>query len=343
MLRVCVFGSGGWGTALGQLCATRGYRVSQWVREPEVRESINGRHENPLFLPGISLSPRIVATLDEREALEKADLVLLVVPSQFMREVVLRIRYLLPTEAPIVCCSKGIEKQSLELMSEILAGELPGKYHPYLTYLSGPSFAREVAEGKPANVTLAGQSEGVRKRVQDLMGGPSFRIYTSADVVGVQVGGAVKNVIAIAVGACDSMGFGLNAQASLITRGLAEITRLAVAKGANPLTLSGHAGIGDLVLTCTGSLSRNRQVGVELGRGRPLASIVGSMKMVAEGVETADSVWHLARKLNVSMPISEQVALVLHHGKQLDLAARELMERPLREELDEKDRAAGSR
>jgi len=337
MLRVCVFGSGGWGTALAQLCASRGYRVVQWVREPEVLESINEQHLNHLFLPDVPLSPRIVATRDESKALEGADLVLLVIPSQFMREVVLRIRYLLPTEVPIVCCSKGIEKESLELMSEVLTGELPGKHHPYLTYLSGPSFAKEVAQGKPANVTVAGQSESVRKRVQDLMGGSTFRIYTSGDVIGVQVGGAVKNVLAIAVGACDAMGFGLSAQASLITRGLAEITRLAVAKGANPLTLSVHAGIGDLVLTCTGALSRNRQVGYALGRGESLRSIVGSMKMVAEGVETAHSVWHLAKKLNVSMPISEQVALVLHHGRQLEEAATELMERPLREELDENE------
>jgi glycerol-3-phosphate dehydrogenase (NAD(P)+) len=337
MLRVCVFGSGGWGTALAQLCAVRGHRVVQWVRESEVLESINEKNMNSLFLPDVHLSPGIVATRDEREALDGADLVLLVTPSQFMREVVLRIRYLLPPEAPIVCCSKGIEKESLELMSEILTGELPGKYHPYLTYLSGPSFAKEVAEGKPANVTVAGQSEDVRKKVQEWMGGSSFRIYTSADVVGVQVGGAVKNVIAIAVGACDAMGFGLNAQASLITRGLAEITRLAVAKGANPLTLSGHAGIGDLVLTCTGSLSRNRRVGYALGSGQSLESIINSMKMVAEGVETAHSVSHLAKKLTVSMPISEQVALVLHHGKQLEPAATELMERPLREELDENE------
>jgi glycerol-3-phosphate dehydrogenase (NAD(P)+) len=307
------------------------------VREPEVLEAINEQHLNPLFLPDVPLSPHIVATQDESKALEEADLVLLVIPSQFMREVVLGIRYLLPTEAPIVCCSKGIEKQSLELMSEVLTGELPGKHHPYLTYLSGPSFAKEVAQGKPANVTVAGQSESVRKRVQDLMGGSTFRIYTSGDVIGVQVGGAVKNVLAIAVGACDAMGFGLSAQASLITRGLAEITRLAVAKGANPLTLSGHAGIGDLVLTCTGSLSRNRQVGYALGRGESLNSIVSSMKMVAEGVETAHSVWHLAEKLNISMPISEQVALVLHHGKKLEQAATALMERPLREELDENE------
>jgi glycerol-3-phosphate dehydrogenase (NAD(P)+) len=337
-LKVCVFGSGGWGTALAQLCASRGYRVLQWVREPEVFASINEEHHNLLFLPHVTLSPHIAATLDEREALEGADLVLLVTPSQFLRNVILRIRYLLPTEAPIVCCSKGIEKETLELMSEVLTGELPGKYHPYLTYLSGPSFAKEVAQGKPANVTVAGRSESVRKRVQSLMGGSSFRIYTSADVVGVQVGGAVKNVLAIAVGACDAMGFGLNAQASLITRGLAEITRLAVAKGANPLTLSGHAGIGDLVLTCTGALSRNRQVGYSLGKGESLERIVSSMKMVAEGVETAHSVWHLARKLDISMPISEQVALVLHHSKNLEEAATELMERPLREELDEEGR-----
>ncbi len=179
MIRVCVFGSGSWGTALAQLCATRGYRVIQWVREEEVAEAVNRRRENPLFLPGIPLSERISATRDEREALEGADLVLLVVPSQFMRDMILRIRHLLPTEVPIVCCSKGIEKQSLELMSEVLVGELPGKYHPYLACLSGPSFAKEVALGKPANVTVASRTESVRKRVQELLGGPSFRIYTS--------------------------------------------------------------------------------------------------------------------------------------------------------------------
>ena len=342
MSKACIFGSGGWGTALSQLCAERGYEVVQWVREPEVAEEINLRHENPVFLPGIHLSDRIVATLDEKEALKGADMVFLVIPSQFVRAMVVRIRYLLPTQVPIICCSKGIEKESLEIMSEVLTGELPGKYHRYLTYLSGPSFAGEVAAGKPANVTVAGKSEEVRKQVQELLGGPSFRIYTSSDVIGVQVGGAVKNVIAIAVGACAGMGFGLNAQASLITRGLAEMTRLAVAKGANPLTLSGHAGIGDLVLTCTGSLSRNRRVGHALGEGTPLKEILDSMKMVAEGVETAHSVWSLAKSLDVSMPISEQAAMVLHHGKSVEQAARELMERPLREELDEHEKSSAT-
>lgn len=342
MLKACVFGSGGWGTALAQLCASRSYRVMQWVREPEVLEAINGRHENHLFLSEIPLSESIVATLDEQEAMDKADIVLLVVPSQFLRQVVKRIRFHLPTETPIVCCSKGIERESLELVSEVLTGELPGKYHPWLTYLSGPSFAREVAQGKPANVTVAGENKEVREKVRSLLGSSLFRVYTSADVVGVEVGGAVKNVIAIAVGACSGMGFGLSAQASLITRGLAEVTRLAVAKGANPLTLSGHAGIGDLVLTCTGSLSRNRQVGYALGEGKSLDEILGSMKMIAEGVETAHSVWHLARKLDITMPISEQTALVLHHGKSLVQAAKELMERPLREELDEDEQETKS-
>jgi glycerol-3-phosphate dehydrogenase (NAD(P)+) len=335
MSKVCVFGSGGWGTALAQLCASRGYRVVQWVREPELREEITLRHRNPVFLPGIPLSEAIVATLGEEEALEGADLVLLAIPSQFVRGMVFRIRYDLPFGVPIVCCSKGIEKATLELMSEVLTGELPGKVHPWLTYLSGPSFAREVAQGKPANVTVAGESKEVREKVRVLLGSPVFRIYTSPDVVGVEVGGAVKNVIAIAVGACAGMGFGLSAQASLITRGLAEITRLAVAKGANPLTLSGHAGIGDLVLTCTGDLSRNRQVGCALGQGKKLEEILGPMKMIAEGVDTASSVWDLARALNVPMPISEQVARVLYHGKSLEQAARDLMERPLREELDQ--------
>ena len=337
MVKACVFGSGGWGTALAQLCAFRGYDVSQWVREPEVAQEINEHHCNSMFLKDIPLSERIVATLEEQEAMEGSDLVVLVIPSQFLRKAILRVRYILPTGIPIVCCSKGIEKGSLALMSEILTGELPGKYHPSLTYLSGPSFAREVAQGKPANVTVAGENKECREKVRSLLGSSLFRIYASQDVIGVEVGGAVKNVIAIAVGACAGMEFGLNAQASLITRGLAEMTRLAVAKGANPLTLSGHAGIGDLVLTCTGSLSRNRRVGHMLGEGKSLSEILGAMKMVAEGVETAHSVWHLARKLNIAMPISEQVAGVLHHDKSLEDAARVLMERPLREELDEED------
>ncbi|MEW6439795.1 MAG: NAD(P)H-dependent glycerol-3-phosphate dehydrogenase [bacterium] len=335
MEKACIFGSGGWGTALAQLCALRGYEVSQWVREPEVADSINREHANPVFLPGIPLSPKVQATQDEEEALQGAAVVLLVVPSQFMRQVVTRIRYRLPTQVPIVCCSKGIEKGSLELMSEVLTGELPGKHHPFLSYLSGPSFAREVAEGKPANVTVAGQNRDLRAKVQAMLGSPLFRIYTSPDIVGVQVGGAVKNVIAIAVGACDGMGFGLNAQASLITRGLAEISRLAVAKGAYPLTLSGHAGIGDLVLTCTGSLSRNRRVGFSLGQGKSLAEVLGSTQMVAEGVATAHSVRDLSQRLGVSMPISEQVAKVLYEGQSVETAARTLMERPLREELEE--------
>jgi len=334
MLKISVFGSGGWGTALAQLCASKDYKVIQWVREAEVAEEINSENKNSLFLPNIALSPNITATLDEEEALKGAEMVLLVIPSQFMRAAILRIRYLLPTDVPIVCCSKGVEKGSLELMSEVLTGELPGKYHPYLTYLSGPSFAKEVAAGMPANVTVAGRSKEVRYKVQELLGSSLFRIYTLPDVIGVQVGGAVKNVIAIAVGACAGMGFGLNAQASLITRGLAEMTRLAVTKGAHPLTLSGHAGIGDLVLTCTGDLSRNRTVGYSLGQGKSLEEILGSMKMVAEGVATADSIQQLAKKLNVSMPISEQLALVLHHGKSLEQAAKELMERPPKEEFD---------
>lgn len=335
MTKVCIFGSGGWGTALAQLCARRGYEVFQWVREEEVCEDINTCHINKVFLPDIQLSPSIHATRDEHEALDGAELVLLVIPAQFTRGVLIRIRYLLPSGVPIVCCSKGIENGSLELMSEVLTGELPGKYHPYLTYLSGPSFAGEVAAGKPANVTVAGENMDIRKKVQTMLGGFSFRIYTSQDVVGVQVGGSVKNVIAIAIGACAGMGFGLSAQASLITRGLAEMTRMAVAKGANPLTLSGHSGIGDLVLTCTGDLSRNRRVGLALGQGRSLQETVNSMKMVAEGVETARSVCGLALRLGIEMPIAERVNQVLHHGKPLQEAAQELMDRPLREELDE--------
>lgn len=334
MERVCVLGGGGWGTALAHLCAQKGFDVTIWAREAEVVEAINGHHTNAVFLEGIRLEERLRATIDEKEALKDASLVLLVVPAQYMRAFVLRVRDTLPTDVPLVSCSKGIETESLMLMSEVLTAELPGKYHPHLAYLSGPSFALEVAKGMPANVTVAAASEEVRARVQAALGSKVFRIYTSADVIGVQVGGATKNVIAIASGACEGLGFGLNARASIITRGLAEMTRLAVSKGADPLTMAGHAGVGDLVLTCTGELSRNRGVGLQLGRGRTLSEILGSMKMVAEGVATARAVSTLAKKKGIEMPISEQVSLVLDGKVGAREAAENLMSRPLREEID---------
>ena len=221
MERVCVLGGGGWGTALAQLCAQKGFDVTIWARETEVVEAINEHHTNAVFLDGIRLEESLRATTDENEALEGASLVLLVVPAQYMRAFVLRVRDTLPTDIPLVSCSKGIETESLMLMSEVLTAELPGKYHPHLSYLSGPSFALEVAKGMPANVTVAATKEEVRERVQAALGSKVFRIYTSADVIGVQVGGATKNVIAIASGACEGLGFGLNARASIITRGLA--------------------------------------------------------------------------------------------------------------------------
>jgi len=334
MEKACVFGSGGWGTALAQLLAEKGYNVAQWVREPEVADEINGKGTNSIFLPEVQLSEKIRACTGEEEVLDGAGIVLLVIPTQHLRSVVVKVRDLLPVGVPLVNCGKGIERGSLALMSEVLTDELPGKYHPYIAHLSGPSFAKEVARGMPANVTVASASKEAALSVQAILGEPKFRVYTSTDVAGVLIGGAIKNVIAIASGACDGLGFGLNARASLITRGLAEMTRLAAAMGANPLTLAGHAGVGDLVLTCTGDLSRNHMVGFELGLGKSLEEIIGSMRMVAEGVETSRSTWQLSRKLDIEMPITEQVYTVLHEGKPVRDAAEYLMSRTPKDEVD---------
>lgn len=328
-MRVGVIGAGSWGTALAFLLADKGYNVRIWAYEPECAEAINTRHENTMYLPGITLPDTLTATNDLEDACTDKELMLLVTPSHVTRQVVRQLAEFLPEHVPIVSATKGIENDSLSTISTILEEELPIRYHPYLAYLSGPSFAREVGLRHPTMVAIACYSETLGRTLQECFQHDYFRSYRTTDVQGVEIGGSLKNVIAIACGAADGMGFGHNTRAALITRGLAEISRLGVALGANPLTLAGLAGMGDLVLTCTGGLSRNRTVGYRLGQGETIEDILDDMNMVAEGVKTARSVHDLADSLGVEMPISEQVFQVLHNGKKMDQALRDLMGRPL--------------
>jgi glycerol-3-phosphate dehydrogenase (NAD(P)+) len=332
-MRSSVIGSGSFGTALANSLAVTCDEVRLWGRDAALAESINSRHENPTYLPGIPLSPRVRATLDLKEALEGAELVILATPSQATRELISRAVDFLPRHVPLLTVAKGIENETLLTMTELLEDCLPEDFHPYIAVLSGPSFARELALRSPTVVTIASHWEKVAARCQKMLQTETFRSYTSNDVVGVQYGGALKNVIAIAAGIADGLGMGHNARAAIITRGLAEITRLAVRKGGNPLTLSGLSGMGDLVLTCTGELSRNRRVGMELGKGRPLADILADMKQVAEGVKTAKSARDLAVKLGVELPICQQVYAISHEGKSAKAAVVELMARQPKAEL----------
>ncbi|CAM9521668.1 unnamed protein product [Phaeothamnion confervicola] len=331
--KAAILGAGAFGTALAQLMARQGYRAVAWTRSADVADAINSTHENLPYLPGIELSEFVTATTDVDEATAGADIVFVVVPTQFVRAFIMTHRDSMPVGAPIVVCCKGVETATLLTPFEILEEELPGKYHRSLACLSGPSFAREVAEGKPTSVTVAARSLDVARRVQRTISDRFFRAYVSDDVVGVELFGAVKNILAIACGASDGFEFGLNARAALITRGLAEISRLAVRKGASPLSMGGLCGVGDLVLTCTGSLSRNWTVGNRMACGEPLPDILHSMRQVAEGVKTAESVHELCQKEGINMPICEEVYQVLFNGKSITDALGSLQDRPLADDF----------
>ncbi len=313
-MRASVIGAGSWGTALALVLARKGFPVQLWAHDPEKARAMAKAGENSVYLPGFPLPPSLHVTGSLEEALSGAELVVEVVPSHAVRDVMGRAAPLLSPGVPIVTASKGIENGTLSTMTEVLEDVLPPLLHPYVCVLSGPSFAREVAQGLPTAVSVASRWERIAREVQQAFSAPRFRVYTCLDVVGVELGGALKNVIAIGAGISDGLGFGQNSRAALITRGVAEISRLAVAKGASPLTLSGLAGLGDLVLTCTGQLSRNRTVGLELGKGRKLEEILGEMKMVAEGVKNARSTHDLAKRLEVDLPICEAVYRVLYEG-----------------------------
>jgi glycerol-3-phosphate dehydrogenase (NAD(P)+) len=331
-MNVGVIGAGSWGTALALVLARKGFTVKIWSHTQGVADEINIGRENASYLPGHTIPDNLSATSDLEEVCRYQDMMVLVAPSHVTRDVMTDAAPYLREHIPIVSATKGIENDTLETIHEVLEDVLPFRYHPYLSYLSGPSFAKEVAEGVPTAVVIAAYGEKLAMAVQHAFNTPLFRCYRTNDVVGVEIGGSLKNVIAIAAGAADGMGFGHNARAGLITRGLAEISRMAVARGANPLTLAGLAGMGDLVLTCTGGLSRNRTVGTQLGQGRDIDDILADMKMVAEGVKTAKSVHDLAAKMHVEMPICESVYQVIYEKKSPHQALVDLMSRELKRE-----------
>ncbi len=330
-MRSAVIGGGSWGTALARVLCDKG-PVTLWARSKEVVEGINRDHKNPRYQSEIELPAHLSATNTLAEALDGAELVCVVVPSHAMRSVMGEAAEHLTPGVPIVSASKGIENQTLKTMEEVLTDVLPRALWADLAYLSGPSFARETLLEMATAVTIAARFMPVAEAVQEAFSTAYFRCYTTEDVTGVELGGALKNVVAIASGVAHGLGLGHNSRAGLLTRGLAEISRLAVARGANPLTLSGLAGMGDLVLTCTGSLSRNRSVGVKLGQGETLDEILAGMNQVAEGVRTARSAYNLARREGVEMPITTEVYRVLYEGKSPAKGVADLMGRDLKRE-----------
>jgi glycerol-3-phosphate dehydrogenase (NAD(P)+) len=327
-----VLGAGAWGTALAKVLADKQNQTTLWSHRKDLADKINQERVNARYLPIAELPPTLTATSDLERALRGAELVVVVVPSHALRGVIREAKPFIPPNALLCSATKGIENDSLMLMSEVLMDELGRDVEPRLTYLSGPSFAKEVAQGQPTTVVVAGKSEAETLAVQHAFATDRLRVYSSDDVVGVEVGGALKNVIAIAAGCVDGLGFGHNSRAGLITRGLAEIGRLAAKKGANPLTVAGLSGMGDLVLTCTGELSRNRTVGCELGKGKTLDQVLAHLGHVAEGVKTAKSAYDLGVKLDVDMPISTEVYRVLYEDKSPRQAVVDLMTRALTKE-----------
>jgi glycerol-3-phosphate dehydrogenase (NAD(P)+) len=340
MSRVAIIGAGAWGTGLAIVLGRKkiqplSHEVRLWANEPEVSESIAKTRINERFLPGFVLPESIEATNDLNHALEAAEIVVSVMPSQHCRALFERMAPSLQPETIFVSCTKGLEDGTLLRMTEVIADVLRvRKFTPRLAALSGPSFAREVARGDPTAVTVASVDGEVTRAVQQVFNDSRFRVYTNDDVIGVELGGALKNIIAIAAGVCDGLGLGHNSVAALITRGLAEVARLVVACGGRLDTMAGLAGLGDLVLTCTGDLSRNRSVGVELGKGRKLPDIIAAMRgAVAEGVFTTKAAVGLARKKKVEMPITEQMFDILENGKSPQQAIEDLMTRAAKSEI----------
>lgn len=334
MSRIAVLGGGSWGTALSVVLAhsRRKHEIRIWVREPELAQSIEQHRENSVYLPEIPIPACVRASPDLAEVLRDAQIVIGAVPSAHARAVYLQAAGYLPSGTVIVSATKGLEPATHLRMSELIQQVFALQFIPGTGILSGPSFALEAARGDPTAVVLASEDRALAAFLQEEFSGPSFRLYTNDDVLGVELAGAMKNVMAIAAGACQGLGLGANSLAALITRGLAEMTRLVVALGGRAETLHGLAGLGDLALTCHGALSRNRHVGFELGRGRALPEILGEMKMVAEGVGTAEALLSLGRERNIELPITEQVHSILHLGNSPRDAIRAIMERPLRRE-----------
>ena len=332
--KVCVLGAGAWGTALAKVLADKGDPVSMYCRRPDLVTEINEAQKNGRYLPSASLPPTLKATVDPEEALHKSSMVVFVAPSHATREVARLVSKKVPKDVPIVSATKGIENDSLTFVDEILAAELPAETHQNFTFLSGPSFAKELAAQLPTGVVIAGYDDRVRDVVMKRFHAPYMRTYASKDVPGVECGGAIKNVIAIAAGAADGLGFGHNTRAMLITRGLSEMVKISLARGGQAITLAGLAGMGDLVLTCCGELSRNRTVGLELGKGRKLPDIVAGLGHVAEGVKTTKSAYDLAKKLGIELPIITEVYRVLYEDKPVLDSLKDLMGRELTPEFE---------
>ena len=329
MTRLAIIGAGAWGTALAAVARRAGSDPIVWARDPAIAGAISERHENPVYLPGVALDPAIGATADLAAAVADAEAALIVVPAQFLRDVLAALRPHLRGTLPLLLCAKGIETGSLRTMSEVAAELSPG--NP-AAVLSGPSFAAEVARDLPTAVTVASRDAATAQFFAAALGSPRFRPYLSEDPVGVELGGAVKNVLAIACGVVDGLALGDNARAALITRGLAEMTRLGVAKGARSETFAGLSGLGDLVLTCGGAQSRNHALGVSLGRGQSLGEALAGRRSVVEGVASAAAIAALAARLDVEMPIVAAVDAVLHHGKAISPTIEGLLARPRRAE-----------
>ena len=329
MGKISIIGGGAWGTALACVVRRAGHEAVMWVREPDVAVSINANLGNPIFLPGITLENGIVATTDLAASTSGADAILLVAPSQFLRQVAEQLIPGLPESVPLVICAKGIEQGTCALLTEVIEESSNGQP---IAVLSGPTFAKEVAAGLPTAVTLACVNAEVGSHLIELLGGERFRPYLSNDPVGAEIGGAVKNVLAIACGIVTGKKFGDNARAALITRGIAEMVRLGQAKAAKFETMMGLSGLGDLTLTCNGPQSRNMSLGMALGEGRTLSEILAERRSVAEGVDTSRSVIALAQSLNVEMPICDAVKRILHQGEDVDDVVRTLLRRPFRTE-----------
>jgi len=331
-MEIGVIGAGGWGTALADLLARSGHEVTIWCYEEEVARAIELKRENELYLKGISLSDQIKPTNEMEEAVSAKEIVVSVSPSHAVRKVMSEAEPFLSDKAIILSASKGIEIDTVKTMSQVLREILGEKYK--IAVLSGPSFALEVAKGHPTAVSVACEDEEVASLVQSTFSNRRFRIYTGDDVIGLELGGSLKNVMAIASGISDGLGFGANTRAALITRGLAEMSRLIVKMGGHLLTMAGLGGLGDLVLTCTGDLSRNRQVGLKLGSGMKISEILDEMRMVAEGVKTAKSAHELARREEMDMPIVKSVSKIIYEDKNPQEVVFELMSRDLKREVD---------
>lgn len=327
-----VIGAGSWGTTLANLLAEKGNPVTLWVYEGDLCERMQQNRINDLYLPETSLSPNLQFTSDLQQAVRGRELLLFVTPSQLTRRVLQQALATMASDALVVSASKGIENNSLMLLSQVFEELLPPAMQRQIGFLSGPSFAKEVARGMPTAVVAAARDQAVAEQIQEVFSTERFRVYTHDDIIGVELGGAMKNVIALAAGVADGLGFGHNTRAALITRGLAEMTRMGLRLGGCAETFAGLSGMGDLVLTCTGDLSRNRTVGIELGKGRKLEEVLSGMQMIAEGVKTTLSAYHLAQKLGVEMPITEQMYQILYEGKDPHRAVSDLMLRDLKAE-----------